>query len=71
MVVKKRKISKPSLYSISKMRITPAQKVKFHRREAVASLKKGNFAGYRYHSMKVAGINSNLIIARMKAKKGI
>ena len=59
---------KPNMYTISKLNITPAQKIKFHRREAVASLKKNDFSGYRYHSKEVAKINTGLVISRMRKK---
>ena len=60
---------KPNVVSIGMKRITPAQKVKFHRLRAVASLKKNDFASYRYHSKEVAKINTGIMIARMKGKK--
>ena len=61
--------SKPNIYKIGMSSITPSKKIKFHRKEAVLSLKKNDFRGYRYHSMQVAKINTGLVLSRMKAKK--
>ena len=57
---------KPNVVSIGMKSITPAQKIKFHRQRAVASLKKNDFSAYRYHSREVAKINTGLVISRMR-----
>lgn len=61
---------KQTLYSISQMKVTPAMQAKYHRGEAVKALKANNYAGYRYHSLEVAKINTNLVIGKMRGKKG-
>ena len=60
---------KANVVSIGSMRITPAKQMKFHRKEAVKSLKKNNFQAYRFHTLKVSNITIRQEIAKLKAKK--
>jgi hypothetical protein len=62
---------KKSIYSISKMSISPATRIKFHRKQAVLNLNKGNYSGFRYHSQQVAKINTNLVISRSRLRKKV
>jgi len=65
---RKPSIRKRNVINISRMKISPAQKIKYHRREATRSLKENNYPAYRFHSLQVAKINSGLIISKMKKK---
>ena len=60
---------KRSIISIGSMKISPMQKAKFHRKEAVKSLKKNNFKGFRFHSLQVAKINTGIVIGKARKKK--
>ena len=60
---------RPNVVSIGMKYNTPAQNIKFHRKGAVASLRKNDFVGYRYHSSQVAKINTGLVISRMRKRK--
>lgn len=62
-------VKRKSVVGIGSMRIKPATKVKFHRQQAVKSLKSNDFRGYRFHSLEVAKLNSSLVIGKMKNKK--
>jgi len=62
------KKSKPNVVSISNKNISVKDAVKYHRQEAVKSLKENDVQGYNYHSTQVANLNYKLELTKLRAK---
>jgi len=58
-----------NVVSIGSSKISPKTKFKYHRSQAVKSLKANNFKAYRYHSLQVAKINTGIVIGKARKKK--
>jgi len=56
-----------SAVAISGMRISPNRAIGYHNKQASLNLRKGNYAGFRYHTKEAYKINLGLF--RLRARK--
>ena len=64
MVLKSMRMKRQSAFSISKMKLSPAVKLKYHRKEAIKSFNANDVTGYSYHTKQIAKIRANSLMGK-------